>query len=103
MRISESEESKEGKEAAKAAWAKQVITEGFNGLEAILADTAGVYAVGDEVTLADAYIVPQMFNAVRFGVDIEKFPIISRVAAAAKALPAFAAADPDSQPDKPAA
>lgn len=63
------------------------------------AASAGVYSVGDVVTLADVYLVPQVYNAGRFGVDMTLFPTINRVAAALKTLPQFIAADPANQPD----
>ena len=85
--------------ATKAAWSRAVITDGFRGLEALLLRSAGAFAVGDEVTLADAFVVPQVFNAARWGVDMAPFPTIARVAAAAEALPAFRAAAPAAQPD----
>jgi maleylacetoacetate isomerase len=84
----------------KLEWGKWAIEIGFNGLEASLAKTAGKYAYGDEITLADVFIVPQVYNADRFGVDMSAYPIISRVSAAAALLPAFKAADPSMMPDK---
>lgn len=98
-RYAEREETKEAKDAAKASWAKHFITEGFVGLEAELSRVAGTYCVGDSLTLADAYLVPQVFNANRFGVDMSKFPTIQRVNDTLKALPAFIAADAANQPD----
>ena len=89
----------EEKAAAKAEWLKHFITFGFEALEQLLQKSAGRYAVGDAVTLADAFLVPQVFNAVRWKVDMEKFPIISRVNAALLALPEVAAAAPSKQVD----
>lgn len=86
-----------------AAWARHWITSGFAGLEALVARSAGAYAVGDAVTLADLFLVPQVYNARRFGVAMEAFPTLARVDAALTALPAFAAAHPDAQPDAPPA
>lgn len=86
---------------AKVAWARGWIARGFEGLEGHLAETAGRHAFGDAVTLADCFIVPQVYNAHRFGVDMGAFPTIARIAAAASALPAFSAAHPDHQPDAP--
>jgi maleylpyruvate isomerase len=85
----------------RVAWARGWIARGFEGLEGHLAATAGRHAFGDAVTLADVFIVPQVYNAHRFGVDMAPFPTIARIAHAAAALPAFAAAHPDRQPDAP--
>ncbi|KAF9158346.1 Glutathione S-transferase zeta-1, partial [Mortierella sp. AD010] len=52
-------------EEKKSEWAKHFITEGFKALEAMLEKTAGVYAFGDSVTMADLTIVPQVYNGVR--------------------------------------
>jgi len=86
---------------ATAAWARHWITVGFDGLEVLLARTAGRHAYGDAVTLADVLIVPQVYNARRFDVDMAPFATIARVAEAAEALPAFEAAHPSRQPDAP--
>ena len=79
------------------------VRQGLEAVERLIATTAGAYCFGDTLTLADVYLVPQVYNGVRFGVDIAKYPTISRVVVALKALPAFIAADPDNQPDKVAA
>ena len=59
--------------------------------------------VGDAPTIADLYLVPQLYSARRFNVDLSAFPKLLQVEAACAALPAFAAAHPDVQPDAPAA
>lgn len=87
----------------RVAWARRWIERGFAGLETMLERTAGRFAVGDAVTLADCVLVPQVYNAERFGADMTRFPTIARVAAAASALPAFARATPSAQPDAPPA
>lgn len=83
------------------AWAAHWISRGLRGVEQVLAHTAGTFAFGDSVTLADACIVPQMYAARRFGADVDVFPLCLKVEAACAALPAFAAAHPDRQPDAP--
>lgn len=70
-------------------------------MEVILEQTAGKYCLDDHVTLADCCLIPQIFNANRFSVDMEAFPIINRVARHLEALPAFKAAHPSAQPDCP--
>eukprot|EP01139_Manchomonas_bermudensis_P026015 Amastigsp_a847809_21.p2 type:complete len:211 gc:universal Amastigsp_a847809_21:638-6(-) len=84
----------------KAEWAKHWISASFDALEQVLSRTAGRYCVGDCVTFADACLVPQVYNAHRFSVDMSAYPTIVRVEAALRELPAFVAAHPDQQPDK---
>ncbi|MCB9728220.1 MAG: maleylacetoacetate isomerase [Deltaproteobacteria bacterium] len=81
------------------AWAAHFIARGFEGLEPLLAQTAGRFAMGDAPTLADVVLVPQVFNARRFSVDLAPFPTIARVEASASQLDAFQAASPERQPD----
>ena len=86
-------------EETRRAWVAHFIHSGFRGIEAILRDTAGSFAVGDAVSLADICLVPQVFAAGRFGVTLEAYPTLAAVAAKAGALPAFEAAHPSRQPD----
>ncbi|PVD25654.1 hypothetical protein C0Q70_13313 [Pomacea canaliculata] len=85
----------------KEEWARTVISDGFSALEKMLQGTAGRYCVGNEVTVADIFLVPQVYNANRFGVDISKYPTINKIKDALVALPAFVAADAARQPDTP--
>ncbi|KAH7985886.1 hypothetical protein HPB52_025327 [Rhipicephalus sanguineus] len=82
-------------------WADRNITRGFTALEAIFAETAGKYCFGDEVTFADACLVPQVCNAYRFGVDVAPFPTVRRIYAALQQHPLVQKADPSCQPDTP--
>jgi maleylpyruvate isomerase len=74
---------------------------GLEGLEAAVADGAGRFCHGDRPTLADCFLVPQLYGARRFEVDLAPFPVLRRVEAACDLLPAFQAAHPDRQPDAP--
>jgi maleylacetoacetate isomerase len=78
-------------------WYHRWITEGFTALEGLLAD--GPYACGAHVTLADICLVPQVANARRLSVPLDKFPKIVGVDAACQKLPAFEKAKPENQPD----
>lgn len=80
-------------------WARDVIGEGLTALQAMAEATAGRFVVGDEVTVADLCLVPQLYNARRFDLDLSPFPTLTRVEAACAVLPAFQAAHPDRQPD----
>jgi maleylacetoacetate isomerase len=83
----------------KIEWGEATISGGFAALEQVLAESSGKYCVGDEPSLADVYLVPMVFNANRWKVDMSKFPTISRINAALEELPAFQAAHPNKQPD----
>ncbi|KAI3638753.1 hypothetical protein MIR68_003251 [Amoeboaphelidium protococcarum] len=88
-------------EDKKAEWAQKCITSGFEALEKMLQQTAGTYCVGDQVSLADVCLVPQVYNANRFQVDMTKFPLIQRINASLEQLEPFQKAHPDQQPDNP--
>ena len=82
-------------EAAKNAWIARWIGEGFAALEKVAAPGAGRFLFGDAPTLADICLVPQMYNARRFEVPVDAYPLLVRADAEASALDAFAAAHPD--------
>jgi maleylpyruvate isomerase len=86
---------------ARAAWNWHWIGIGFGAIEARLATIAGRHSAGDQVTLADICLVPQVYNARRFGLDLAPYPRIVAADAAAREEPAFAAAAPEAQPDAP--
>ncbi|ODU21749.1 MAG: maleylacetoacetate isomerase [Sphingomonas sp. SCN 67-18] len=79
---------------ARDAWYRHWVAEGFAGLERMAAG-AGAFLGGERPGIADICLVPQMFNARRFDVDLAPFPTLVRIDAAAQALPAFAQAHPD--------
>jgi maleylpyruvate isomerase len=81
------------------AWARHFIAHGLGALETLLQETAGRYSVGESVTLADCFLVPQLFHARRYEVDVTPFPTLTRVEEACNALSAFQAAHADRQPD----
>ncbi|KAI8485374.1 Glutathione S-transferase zeta-1 [Branchiostoma belcheri] len=85
----------------KMEWGHYWIDRGFTALETVLSETAGKYCVGDQVTMADLCLVPQLYNATRFKVDLSKFPTITRVCGNLAELEAFRAADYCRQPDTP--
>ena len=86
---------------ARKAWAAHWIALGLAAFEQLLerdADT-GVFCHGDSPTMADCCLVPQVFNARRFGVDLVAFPQVKRIAEHCEALAPFVAAGPAQQPD----
>jgi len=86
---------------ARLKWAIDHITIGFTALEQFLTTVAGKYSVGDELTLADVFLVPQIGSANRFKVDMTQFPIIDRIGKALLELPEVQASLPVNQPDAP--
>lgn len=83
----------------KASWSKHWIGQGFSALEKRLQNTAGDYCFGFELSMADVVLVPQVYNALRFGVDMQGFPLIERVYQNCNQLDAFDMAKPENQPD----
>jgi len=83
-------------------WARTWITAGFDALERLVDQAPGKYAFGDTPTLADIYLMPQVYNARQYGVDVDKFPNIAKVEQACASIDAFAIAHPRKQPDAPA-
>lgn len=82
--------------ATMEGWMQHFITLGLEGVEGLLMqDRSGRFCHGETVTLADLCLVPQVYNARRWGVDLRAFPRIEAVAATLETLPAFAAAHPD--------
>lgn len=87
-------------EEAVAEWAAWVNSEGLQACEILLDDQPGPFCFGLTPTLADICLVPQLGNARRFKVDVDRFPRLLTAEAAAMALPAFADAIPDRQHDR---
>ncbi|MEI8600341.1 MULTISPECIES: maleylacetoacetate isomerase [Shewanella] len=86
-------------EAAKNTWYHHWVASGFAALEILLKRHSGRYCFGDTVTLADLCLVPQVYNAQRFNVDLTPYPNIMRVWTECNQLEAFADAAPERQAD----
>ncbi|OZI50243.1 maleylacetoacetate isomerase [Bordetella genomosp. 5] len=86
---------------AKNEWYRHWVDVGLGALEAMLAqsDDTGRFCHGDTPTVADLCLVPQVYNARRFGCDMSAFPTIERIDAACGELQAFVDAQPQNQPD----
>lgn len=84
-------------QAAVDRWYAHWISEGLPALEALAAPRAGDFLFGDQPTIADVCLVPQLFNARRFKVPLDAYPTLLRADANAAKLDAFAAAHPDRQ------
>jgi maleylpyruvate isomerase len=80
-------------------WARWVIGDGLAACQRLLPSSAAAFCFGASPTLADLCLVPQLYNARRFGVDLAPFARLLAAEAACEALPAFAVAAPDRQYD----
>ncbi|HEU4405123.1 MAG TPA: maleylacetoacetate isomerase [Polyangiaceae bacterium] len=85
--------------ADEAAWARHWVEKGLGALERRAAESAGRFLVGDALSFADLCLVPQLYFARRFAVDLAPYPTLTRVEAACAALPAFQQAHALAQPD----
>jgi maleylacetoacetate isomerase len=89
----------DGQPGVREEWAKRAMMDGFHAFETLLKGTMGTCCVGDQVTWADICLIPQVYNARRFKVDMTAFPLIEKVCAHLESLPAFQKAHPSQQPD----
>ncbi|WP_105169658.1 maleylacetoacetate isomerase [Pseudoalteromonas sp. T1lg23B] len=81
----------------KNTWYRHWVIEGFKKLELMLGDSP--FCFGDKPTLADVCLVPQVFNALRFKVDMTPYPKIAAIYARCNEMAAFSDAAPENQPD----
>ncbi|MGB3747140.1 MAG: maleylacetoacetate isomerase [Rhodanobacter sp.] len=90
-------------EEQRAAWSRHWMSVGFKAVEAVLAESAatGRYCHGETPSVADACLVPQVYNALRWKLPMDDYPIISRIYQACNELEAFQRAAPEAQPDAP--
>jgi maleylacetoacetate isomerase len=82
-------------------WARGWIAAGFEALEAMIERHGAGWAFGDSPGLADCCLIPQVYSAERFSLDLAPYPAIRAVAERAAEHPAFIAALPERQPDAP--
>lgn len=83
----------------KLTWSHHWMAVGFAAVEEKLKDSAGVYCFGDDISLADICLVPQVYNANRFNLDMSPYPTIKRIVEQCNLHPAFIAALPENQSD----
>ena len=86
-------------ERDKLAWSHHWMNIGFVAVEQQLKVNAGRYCFGDNITMADICLVPQVYNAKRFNLDMTEFPNICRITDNCNQHPAFIAALPENQAD----
>ena len=84
---------------AQVGWSRDWITFGFDALETLVESYGGTHCFRDSITMADLCLIPQLYNARRFGVDLDRYPRLVKVEAQLQGHPAFTAAHPDTQPD----
>lgn len=84
-------------------WVRKWIGEGFDALEALLGEnpSTGEFCEGDNASIADCCLIPQVYNAKRFGVDMSRYPTIMRINDACLETEEFDHARPEKQPDAP--
>ncbi len=83
----------------KMAWVHHWMAIGFASVEAQLVKSSGKFCFADTVTMADICLIPQVYNAKRFGLDLAAYPNICRITDNCNALPAFDKALPENQAD----
>lgn len=81
--------------AEQKAWAKEFIARGLKTYETLCTPVSGTFSVGDSFSLADICLIPQIYNAERYQVDLRQFPVISGIHDRCRSLPAFASSHPD--------
>lgn len=81
------------------AWVATYISEGLAAFNATVAETRGAFCVGNSPTVADCFLIPQLYAARRFGVDYGQLADVVAIEQSCAQLPAFLAAAPDQQPD----
>lgn len=84
-------------------WSQTWMARGFAAFEIRAAERSadGRFSFGDQLTFADVWLIPQLYNAVRFELDLDPYPTISSIAAHCATIEAVAAAHPAKQPDAP--
>lgn len=85
--------------ADEASWTRHWVSRGLGALEEVVREGAGRFAIGDELTVADLFIAPEMAFARRFALPLDGYPTLVRVEASCSELPAFRKAHADAQPD----
>lgn len=94
LRVARHAVSQSGGQIEIAEWMRHFIAQGMSEFEAMLSDTATEYCFGQSVTMADICLIPQMYNARRWGVDLKNMPKSVSIDAHLRGTPAFADAAP---------
>ena len=82
-----------------AHWYRRWMSRGFEAIEALVASKSGAFCMGDSVSLADVCLIPQLYNANRFGIELGPYPKLAAINTHCLTLEAFQRAAPRRQPD----
>ena len=82
-------------------WARKVINKGLTALDKMISETSGRFCVGDDITIVDIFLIPQLYNARRFGVNVEDYKQLYTIYQRCMEMEAFDKASPEKQPDYP--
>lgn len=103
LRVLQYLEQRGDAEPDRLAWYRHWVGQGFEPIEAVLAERGDRFCFGDGPTLADVCLVPQVYNARRYTCDLEAYPTIRAIDERCRLIEAFARAAPERQPDAPPA
>jgi maleylacetoacetate isomerase len=95
------QQSLDADQAQVDQWYSHWINRGFASIEAVAREGNGLYCLGDEPGMTDCYLIPQIYNALRFNVDVNAYPALLSVYHHCNSLEAFQRAHPDQQADHP--
>ena len=82
-------------------WSRHWIEKGLLAYEKLIKDIAGTYSFSDTITSADLFLIPQIYNAQRFKVELDQYPLIQKINKNCLKLEAFQSASPECQLDTP--
>jgi maleylpyruvate isomerase len=99
LRVLQYLEQRGDPEPDRLAWYRHWVGQGFEPIEAVLAERGDPFCFGDTATLADICLVPQVYNARRYSCDLEPYPTIRAIDQRCRQIEAFAKAAPELQPD----
>ncbi len=99
MRVQRALEAMDVAAPRRAKWTERWIVDGFNTLEPMIAKYGQGFCFGDTPTIADCCLIPQIYSAARYKVELDAWPAIQAVGQRSKEHPAFIAALPENQPD----
>jgi maleylpyruvate isomerase len=80
-------------------WGHYWVHTNFEAIEQFLKENAGIYSIGDQVSMADCCLIPIINNAKRYNVDMNQFPIIARIEKSCTLMEEFERSRPENQPD----
>ena len=82
-------------------WLNQWVAGAMHSAEQLIKKTRGRYCYGDQITMADIYLIPQLYSAQKFGVDTSQFKVLNEIASECSKIEAFERSHPEIRPDAP--